>query len=225
MYNLSNQFFDSRIRKTRIFDSLSAAEHAAVFPEGAVIFVEGQTRRGIFMLRQGQAKLSTTARDGKTFILRIAKVGEVLGLHAVVTGRPSELTVETMQPSQLDFASREDFLRFLKEHGDACLHAAQHISRDYQGACDGIRSVGLSHSISERLAKFLLESSAEGAVTNGVVRTKFTLTHEDISQLIGTTRESITRTLAKFRRKDIVELKGSTLIIHNKPALEQLVAA
>jgi len=81
------------------------------------------------------------------------------------------------------------------------------------------------HSISERLAKFLLECSAEGAVTNGLVRTKFTLTHEDISQLIGTTRESITRALAKFRRKDIVKLKGSTLIIHNKPALEQLVAA
>jgi len=130
-----------------------------------------------------------------------------------------------MQPSQLDFAGREDFLRFLKEHGDACLHAVQHISRDYQDACDGIRSVGLSHSISERLAKFLLECSAEGAVTNGLVRTKFTLTHEDISQLIGTTRESITRTLAKFRKKDIVKLKGSTLIIHNKPALEQLVAA
>ena len=219
----SENFFCALSRES--LAAFNQIKHAAVFPEGAVIFVEGQTPRGIFVLCQGQAKLSTTARDGKTFILRIAKVGEVLGLHAVVTGRPYELTVETMQPSQLDFAGREDFLRFLKEHGDACLHAAQHISRDYQDACDGIRSVGLSHSISERLAKFLLESSAEGAVTNGVVRTKFALTHEDISQLIGTTRESITRTLAKFRKKDIVELKGSTLIIHNKPALEQLVAA
>jgi CRP/FNR family transcriptional regulator len=199
-------------------------KHAAVFPEGAVIFVEGQTPRGIFMLCQGRAKLSTTARDGKTFILRIAKAGEVLGLHAVVTGRPYELTGETIQPSQLDFVSREDFLRFLKEHGDACLHAAQHISRDYQEACDGVRSVGLSHSISERLAKFLLESSAEGTVTNGVVRTKFALTHEDISQLIGASRETITRTLTEFRKRDIVELKGSTLTIHNKSALEQLVA-
>ena len=200
-------------------------KHAAVFPEGAVIFVEGQTPRGIFMLCQGRAKLSTTARDGKTFILRIAKAGEVLGLHVVVTGRPYELTVETIQPSQLDFASREDFLRFLKEHGDACLQAAQHISRDYQEACDGVRSFGLSHSISERLAKFLLESSAEGQVANGVFRTKLALTHEHIAQLIGTSRETITRTLSEFRKRDIVELKGSTLIIHNKPALEQLVAA
>jgi CRP/FNR family transcriptional regulator, cyclic AMP receptor protein len=200
-------------------------KHATVFPEGAVIFLEGQTARGIFMLCQGQAKLSTTTRDGKTFILRIAKAGEVLGLHAVVTGKPYDLTVETVQQSHLDFAGREDFLGFLKDHGDACLRAAQHIGRDYQDACDVVRSVGLSHTISERLAKFLLESSAEGQVTNGVVRARLALTHEDISQLIGTSRETITRTLTEFRKKDIVELEGSTLIIHNKPALEQLVAA
>jgi len=200
-------------------------KHASVFPEGSIIFLEGQTPRGIFMLCQGQAKLSTTTREGKTFILRIAKAGEVLGLHAVITGMPYELTVETMQPSQLDFASREDFLRLLKEHGDACLQAAQHISRDYQDACNVVRSVGLSHSISERLAKFLLESSADGRVANGVVRTKFALTHEDIAQLIGTSRETITRTLSEFRKKAMVELKGSTLTILNKPALEQLVAA
>jgi CRP/FNR family transcriptional regulator, cyclic AMP receptor protein len=200
-------------------------KHATVLPEGAVIFLEGQIARGIFMLCQGQAKLSTTARDGKTFILRIAKAGEVLGLHATVTAKPYELTLETMQPCQLNFVNREDFLPFLKKHGDACLHAAQHLSRDYQDACDVIRSVGLSHSISERLAKFLLESSAEGQVANGAVRTKLALTHEDISQLVGTSRESITRTLSEFRKREILELKGSTLIVHNKAALERLVAA
>ena len=206
-------------------DVFNQIKHAAVYPEHAVIFLEGQVPRGIFMLCQGQAKLSTTARDGKTFILRIAKAGEVLGLHATVTGRPYELTVETMQPCQLNFVSREDFLRFLNKHGDACLHAAQHISRDYQDACNVVRSVGLSHSISERLARFLLESSAEGRVANGVVRTKLALTHEDIAQLIGTSRESITRTLSEFRKMEIVELKGSALIIRNKTALSRLVAA
>jgi CRP/FNR family cyclic AMP-dependent transcriptional regulator len=112
--------------------ALNQIKLAAVFPEGAVIFVEGQTPRGIFMLCQGQAKLSTTSRDGKTFILRIAKPGEVLGLDAVMAGKPYELTAETMQPCQLNFVNREDLLRLLKQHSDACLRAAQHISRDCQ---------------------------------------------------------------------------------------------
>jgi len=206
-------------------DVFNQIKHAAVYPEHAVIFLEGQTPRGIFMLCQGQAKLSTTSRDGKTFILRIAKAGEVLGLHTTITGKAYELTAETMQPCQLNFVSREDFLPFLKKHGDACLGAAQQISRDYQNACDVIRSVGLSHSISERLAKFLLESSAKGQVANGIVRTKLALTHEEIAQLIGTSRESITRALSEFRKREIVELKGSTLIIRDKTALGRLVAA
>ena len=198
-------------------------KHAAVFPEGAVIFVEGQTPRGIFMLCQGQAKLSATSREGKTFILRIAKPGEVLGLHSTIAGQPYELTAEAMRPSQVDFVSREDFLRFLNDHGDACLRAAQDIGRDCQSAYDVVRSIGLSNSVSGRVAKFLLESAADGKVTNGAVSIGFSLTHEEISQLMRTSRESITRTLADFRKKNLMELKGSTLTIHDKLALERLV--
>ena len=64
--------------------------------------------------------------------------------QATLTGKRYELTVETMQACQLDFVSRGNFLRFLKTHGDACLQAAQHVSRDYHEACDVARSVGLS---------------------------------------------------------------------------------
>jgi len=206
----------------KVFDQI---KHAAVYPEHAVIFVEGQPARGIYMLCQGQAKLSANSRDGNTLILRIAKAGDVLGLQATVTGQPYDLTVETMQACQLNFVRREDFLPFIKQHGDACLQVAQHVSRDYHSACDVARSVGLSRSISERLAKFLLETSAEGEIANGVIRTKLALTHDEIGQIIGTCRESITRTLSEFREMKIVELKGSTLTIRNKAALGRLVAA
>jgi CRP/FNR family transcriptional regulator, cyclic AMP receptor protein len=206
-------------------EAFNQIKHSAVFPERAVIFVEGQTPRGIFMLCLGQAKLSATSREGKTLIFRIARAGEVLGLDAVVIGKTYELTAETMQPCLLNFVGREDFLRFLKGHGDACLHAAQHISRDCRDAYDAVRSIGLSHSVSGRVAKFLLASATDGQVMNGVVHARLALTHEEIAQLTGTSRETISRTLSEFRKMDIVELKGSTLIIHNKPALERLVAA
>jgi CRP/FNR family transcriptional regulator len=88
-----------------------------------------------------------------------------------------------------------------------------------------VRSIGLSHSVAARVAKFLLASATDGQVKEGVIRASLALTHEDIAQLTGTSRETITRILSEFRKKDIVELKGSTLIIHNKPALERLVAA
>jgi len=209
-------------------DSIAAFDkikHAAVFPEHAVVLVEGQSPCGIFILCQGRAKLSTTSRDGKTLIVRIAEAGEVLGLHAVVTGKRYELTVETMQPCQLDFVGREDMLHFLGEHADASLHATQHLARDCSDSYGVVRTIGLSHSVSERFARFLLESSADGEVRHGKVRVRLAMTHEEISQLIGTSRETITRLLSEFRRNAMAELKGTTLIIHNRPALKHLVGA
>lgn len=216
-----DNFFCALSRQS--MEAFDQIKHATVFPEGAVIFMEGQAPRGIYMLCQGQAKLSTGSSTGKTFIVRMAKPGEVLGLQETVTDKPYELTAETMQPSQLSFVNRDDFLRFLREHSDALLHAAQHISRDCQEAYNVVRTIGLSHSAGFRIAKFLLASATDGRVTNGVVHATLALTHEEMAQLIGTSRETITRTLAEFRKRKIVELKGSTLIIHNKAALERLV--
>lgn len=218
-----DNFFCALSRESmQAFDQI---KHTSVLPSGAVIFMEGQASRGIFLLCQGQAKLTAGSSEGKTFIVRIAKPGEVLGLQESVSGRPYALTAETMQPSQLSFVNRYDFLHFLKQHGDALLNAAQHISRECQEAYEVVRAIGLSPSVSSKLANFLLSLAADGSVRNGVTRAKLSMTHQEIAQLVGTTRETVTRTLAGFRKKNIVELKGATLIIRNKPALEQLVAA
>jgi CRP/FNR family transcriptional regulator, cyclic AMP receptor protein len=204
-------------------ESLDRAKHASCFPEGSVVFLEGQAPRGVYMLCQGRVKLLTTNADGKSLILKIAQPGEILGLHAAITGKPHEVTVETLQPSQLTFIRREDLLRLLNEHGDACLHAAEHLARDCQSAYDVIRSIGLSHSVSEKLARLLLQWSCDGRVVDGTIRMKLALTHEEMAQLIGTTRETVTRTLSDFKKQNLLELSGSTLVIRNKAALERLV--
>ena len=184
----------------------------ALFRPGAVLFVEGQSPRGVYVICSGRVKLTTTSRDGKTLILRIAQAGEILGLHGTVSGKPYELTAETLQPCQLDFVKREDFLKFLQSHADACLHAAQHLSHDCQSAYDMIRSLGLSHSVSEKLARLLLEWANEGEETKDGIRIKIALTHEEIAQLIGTSRETVTRVLGEFREKEFAQLRGSTLV-------------
>ncbi|HKS76544.1 MAG TPA: Crp/Fnr family transcriptional regulator [Terriglobales bacterium] len=198
-------------------------KYASAYPSGAVLFVEGQPTRGIYILCSGRVKLSTTSRDGKTLILRIAQPGEVLGLHATVSGKPYELTAETLQAAQLDFVKRDDFLRFLQNHADACLNAAEHLSQNCQSAYEMIRSLGLSHSVSEKLARLLLEWAGDGEETKDGLRIKVSLTHEEIAQLIGTSRETVTRVLGEFREKQLAQLRGSTLLIRNKAGLEKLV--
>ncbi|HXN22208.1 MAG TPA: Crp/Fnr family transcriptional regulator [Candidatus Dormibacteraeota bacterium] len=201
---------------------LAGITSSASYPRGATLFVEGQAPRGVFILCNGQVKLSTTSADGKTLILRIAEPGEVLGLSATVTGKPYELTADVVEPSQANFISRAEFLSFLREHGDAALRVAQQLGETYQSAIAEMRNIGLSHSASEKLARFLLELPA--GETNGKdgIRVKLTLTHEEIAQMIGASRETVTRMFADFKKKQILEVKGSTLIIKNKAKLASI---
>ena len=222
-----------KLRNNGFFCSLSPAslaaldgiKHVSYYAKGSVVFVEGQSPRGVFILCQGRAKLITTNADGKSLILKIAQPGEILGLHSAVAGLPHEVTVETLQPCQLAFIGRDDFIRFLSECGDFCLKVALHLAHDCQSAYEVIRSIGLSHSVSEKLARLLLQWSSDRRVVDGEIRMKNALTHEEMAQLIGTSRETVTRTLSDFRKQRVLELKGSTLIIRNKPALERLMTA
>ena len=216
----NNNFFCALAQHS--VQDLDRLKHASCYPEGSVVFLEGQQARGVYIVCQGRAKLMTTNADGKSLILKIAEPGTILGLHSVVSGKPHEVTVETLQPCQLAFIRREDFLRLLNEHGDACLRAAEHLARDCQSAYEVIRSIGLSHSVSEKLARLLLQWSSDGRVVDGVIRMKLALTHEEIAQLIGTSRETVTRTLSEFKRQRLLELNGSTLLIKNKAALEKM---
>ncbi len=205
--------------------ALQAAKYTSAYPQGAVLFMEGQSPRGILVLCKGRVKLSMTSADGKSVILRIVKPGEILGLRAAVSGEHYQATAETLEPCQVNFIYRDNFLRFLREHAEASIRAAQQLSADYHTACEQIRSLGLSHSVPEKLAKFLLDWSTNGQKPKSGTRVKLTLTHEEIGQAIGTSRETVTRTLSEFKAKKLAVLNGSTLLIQNKEALERLANA
>ena len=215
-----DSFFSGLSQST--LEEMNRIKHTSSYPEGAIVLMEGQAARGIYIVCQGRVKLMTTNSEGKTLIVKIAHPGEVLGLQSVVTGSAYELTVETLQPSQLAYIGCDQFLKFLKAYGDACLRATQHLSQDCQSAYDVIRSIGLCHSVPGKLARLLLQWSGDGQTSGGVVRMKMALTHEELAQLIGSSRETVTRILGDFKRRGVVELHGATLLIRDQGALENL---
>ncbi|MBZ5529021.1 MAG: Crp/Fnr family transcriptional regulator [Acidobacteriia bacterium] len=205
----------------RDFDSIKSV---SAFPEGAVLFLEKQDPRGIYVLCEGQAKLSISSSEGKTLILRIAHPGEILGLMPALMNMPHEVTVETLRPSQVAFVPREDFLRFVQKYPEAYQNVVHELGADYHTACEQLRTLGLSASAPEKLAKLFLGWSAGGKETRGATQVKVALTHEEIAEFIGTTRETVTRTLSDFRSRRLAALDGSTLRIPNRAALEDFVS-
>src|SRR5215469_4002775 len=218
-------------RESRLFCNLSPAAlqqlseitASATYPKGAVLFVEGQMARGLFILCAGHVKLSTSSADGKTLIVRISEPGDLLGLPATISGQAYEVTAEVIEPTQANFISRTDFLNFLREHSEAALRAAQELSETYQAAFAEIRTIGLSHSAREKLAHFVLDWCAQHPVKDGAVKFNLTLTHEEIAQMIGSSRETVTRLFADFKKEGLLHVKGSSVTIKDKGRLEQLL--
>ena len=204
---------------------LSEITASATYPKGATLFVEGQPARGVFILCAGHVKLSTSSSDGRTLILRISEPGDLLGLPATISGRPYEVTADVIEPAQANFISQADFLNFLREHGDAALRVAQELSESYQTAFAEMRTIGLSRSAREKLARFLLDWSRHHPSDDGVIKFSLTLTHEEIAQMIGASRETVTRLFADFKKKNLLQIKGSCVIIRDKLGIEQLLQA
>jgi CRP/FNR family cyclic AMP-dependent transcriptional regulator len=202
-----------------------AIKSSATYPRGAILFMEKQDARGVFVLCEGGVKLSISSSDGKTLIMRVAKTGEILGLMAGMSGSPYEVTAETIRPCQVAFIRREDFQRFVAKHPEASQGVARQMTMQYQAACEQLRTVGLSASAQEKLARLLLTWSAGIQQTKEGTRIKVPLTHEEIAEFIGTTRETVTRALSDFKVRHLIAIQGSTMMIPSRAALENFANA
>jgi CRP/FNR family transcriptional regulator, cyclic AMP receptor protein len=208
-----------------VAEALEQAALTTSYPTGAVLFAEAQSPRGIYIVRRGRVKLSICGSDGRTLILRIVGSGCPLGVASVVSGRPYEATAETQEPSEISFLRQSDLLRLMRLHGDLALWVTQHISQDYASTCREIRDLILSDSASEKLARLLMGWLDENTQSKTPCQVKMALTHEEIGQMIGSSRETVSRLLAGFKKQRIIQQTGSTIMIPSRTALESLITA
>ncbi len=220
---------------TETLRHFSSLGHLMIYPQGAILFMEGQPGRGVFVLCQGRVKLSTVSIRGKGLILKMAEPGAVLGLSAVTLDRPYELTAEAETACHVKFVDRDALTGFLNQEGEGGMHAARELGREYLAAFQELHDIVLAPSSIGKLARLLLSwtppesgclnlptkgGSTIGSIQPVQLRTKFT--HEEMAQMIGASRETVTRLLGDLRRSDVLELHGSTMVIRNVPALEAL---
>jgi CRP/FNR family transcriptional regulator len=199
------------------FESLAAPYRCE---DTSVLLTEGEEPGAVLFLLEGKVKLSLNSIDGRRLILGIAGPGYVLGLAAVVSGAPSEITAEAQSLCTVTSLSRRAFLDFLWGYPDAGQNVGLQLCREYKRACEQLRNLGIKVSAATKLARLVLEWSANGVQTNGGMRVRCALTHGEIGECIGVARETVSRTLAEFKHRDLVEQRGSILFISNIRALE-----
>ncbi len=117
-------------------------------------------------------------------------------------------------------------MKLLDKYGELGLHSAQALSREFQSAYRDIHELVLARSSAGKLARLLLSWGGRREWEDGVseVRIRSSLTHEEIAQMIGSSRETVAPLLSELKKKEWIRLEGSTLVIRNRPALEALAA-
>ena len=219
-----------KLRKDHFFCGFSRAlllllddvKLANVLPKATVLYAAGQKPGGVHIVCAGKVKLCATGTNGKSMVVKLAGAGEALGLHACIGGTPHEFDAETVQPSHIVFVKAADFRRLLRENDEIGWRTAQFLGRNCSEAYDMLRSLNGAHSGSERLARLLLEFSVIGNGTRSGIRVQLPLTHNEIAQAIGMSRETVWRKLVEFRAMGIAMLEGSVLFIWDVAALQRI---
>lgn len=202
-------------------EALDLLGFTSIYPAGAVLYAAGQASRGIFLVCRGSAKLCISSADGRTLITKIAQPGQVLGLSSSLAGNLYKATAETLEPSQVNFVRREDLIHFLSVHHSACATVIRHLANECEADADHIRAIELSRTASEKLATLILSWCVPGR-DDEPCRLQMLLTHEHVSQLIGTSRETVTRLFKQFRDRNLISIKGATLTVIDRAGLRAI---
>jgi len=217
--DLNNKFFfcDVSAPVLATFESLKVTSS---YTKGSTLFVQGQPVVGVYMLCQGRVKLSVFSSDGRSMILGVAEPGEVLGLSSIFSNNSHHVTGEAVDDCQVNFVAKDDFLLFLEQNQEAALRAIRQLSKSYDITCDQVRSLMLSSSTAEKLARLLLEWRRKDE--NGRRSARKTFTHEEIAAMIGTSRETVTRILGYFKTNGWISIKDHEITIEQVKPLESI---
>jgi CRP-like cAMP-binding protein len=211
------------LRKVPLFSGLGETDLAAFseltrersYPKGSVIVFEDDPGDALYLVAAGQVKVVLIAEDGREVILSVLGEGSFFGEMAVIDEEPRSAHVIAMDDSSLLVLRREDFHSRLRSSPEVAISLLKEISRRLRRADEKIGSLVLL-DVNGRVAHLLLRMAED----EGGDRITRKLTHHTIAQMIGSSRETVSRTIRDLADKGLVEVSRKAIVIRDRPALE-----
>lgn len=195
-----------------------------VYPKDVVLFLKGEEPRGIYCICSGRVKLSAHSPDGKSLVAGYPSAGSVIGIRAALSGKPHDFTARTVEESQLSFMDKGDFLGFLRRNGSVSLRLAESLGEELSRVYGDLRTAALAGS-EERLALLLLRLCDDfGELTPEGIVIKLGLSQDDMAEMAGMSRRTLTRALDKLKKMDLIECRRRITIVRDKTALQNLLS-
>jgi CRP/FNR family transcriptional regulator, cyclic AMP receptor protein len=202
---------------------LDRIKHERTFSPGERLFNEGSPADELMIVCEGGTALTLSSSTGKPLILGVSGSGEVLGLSSLISSRQHELSAEAVRKTRVARISRSEFLKLLERFPPAAINAGAELSRQVSRAYDKIRLLGGGLSVLQRVTAWLVHMQEKHFRGEGVL--EIGLTHEQIAQLLGISRESVTRALSELRRRGVLHMDRAHFCIRDPEYLHLLAHA
>ncbi|MCW2277510.1 Crp/Fnr family transcriptional regulator [Heliophilum fasciatum] len=199
--------------------ALAAAQGERIHKKRHRLFGEGETAEAVYFLLQGKVKLIKVNLDGLEKMLTIIRPGQFFGEIAVMDGSPAPYTAETLEEVRLIAINKESFHKLLHQYPLMACELLRIEAKRLRHAYRHMKNLALLDTHG-RVAASLVRLAHNDSVSEGnTISIRTNLTRQEMAQLIGTSRETVSRILAEYERLGILEIDRQTIIIRDMEEL------
>jgi CRP-like cAMP-binding protein len=187
-----------------------------------VIYLPGDPGAAVYLVNGGRVKVSKVTRDGKELTLAYRGPGEIFGEACLIDGGPREEMAEAMENALVTEIQRAEFERLLTTQPMLGYRMTKVLAQRRREVESKIENL-VFKDVNSKLAELLLRLAEEYGVDDArgtLVALK--ITHQEMANLIGSTRETVSLTLAQFKRKGLIQTEGRKVIIADREGLRAL---
>ncbi len=217
------------LREVSLFEGLSDAELRKLesvveehsFRKNEVIFHAQDRGTTLFIIKRGRVKVSKADRRGKEIILGILEPGDFFGEMSLLDSEPRSATVSSLEPCQALIVSREQFLQFIPRHPELVMKILTTLILRLRKADEKISRLVFADAY-EKVASVLMELIEERKVPLDVgTEVPLSFTRKELADLVGLSRETLTRVIAGFQRAGLVRIERRHIVIINPARLKR----
>jgi CRP/FNR family transcriptional regulator/CRP/FNR family cyclic AMP-dependent transcriptional regulator len=215
------------LRRASLFAQIEDAELAELgrymtrhrYGRGDVVFYQGDPSGKLYVVEEGWVKLTRQSDAGDELLIDVFGPGSIFGEVSIFTNEPRTGTVTAIEAVVMTSLSRDSFYRLVQSHPRIALGCLEILASRLRSSDELVQDMSFL-DVPARLAKRLLELSGQRGVDTATGRLiELRITQEELATMVGTTRESINKTLALFQRQGILAKQGGRLVIKDAERL------
>ncbi len=195
------------------------------FRKGMTVFLEGDTGEGFHYVKSGKVKVLRTSDDGREHIIKILGAGEIFAEVLMFNNRPYPATAVAVEPSCIGMIRNIDLEKLILTNNELALQLIKALSQRLIYAQQKIKNLALNDVMSRTVEVLLRLSQEQGDVKdNGVIELALDLSRQDLANLVGTTRETVTRTLSSLKKDKFIDFDGQKIRILDVEYLRRFIS-